>query len=200
MHPHDRARCLGSFGRELVRSILTDTRCTTAQLRPHCSLAELRSRDASLWPTWKSIRRSGNNDWWARFNDRVRLNAKRRVRVTKKVSSGKGCDLRRATVARSRLRSRRKRRASGSAVPRGVSRDNALIKCHESAPLCASAAWIYKYARRRPPFASPVNTPAWAPLATFNSAICTGSNGMTRLVNWSIFYNRLTPKRVQFGQ
>ena len=30
----------------------------------------------------------------------------------------------------------------------GVSRDNALIKCDESAPLCASAIWIYKYALR----------------------------------------------------
>lgn len=30
-------------------------------------------------------------------------------------------------------------RTAGERV-RGVSRDNALIKCHESAPLCASAA------------------------------------------------------------
>lgn len=177
----------GSFGRELLGRYLRTPGARPYNFDPIVRWTLKPGARACGRLRWKSIRRSGNNDWWARFNDRVQLECETAGPGSQKGVVYKGCDLRCATVTQSRLRSRRKWQKSGSVRPRGVSRDNALIKCHESAPLCASAAWIYKYAWRQPPFASPVNTPAWAPMATFNSAICTESNDTTRCMNSSVF-------------
>lgn len=191
MHSHDRARCLGSFGRELLGRYLRAPGALY-NFDPFVRRNFRKPGRASLQSTRKSIRRSENNDRW-----RDLMIARDWIRDPAEGRRTKRCRVTRVAICGApRLRSRRERRVNEYGR-RGVSCDNALIKCHESAPLCASAAWIYKYAWRRPSFASPMNILGfqWQPLirrSVEDSTICCD------FVRVETPFNRLTLKPFRF--